>query len=71
MSYEKYKDVIKTTNVARRAAIRTLIENHRDEFDALYIAEAEARGLNPTKIRAKIERVEIKGPKIISASELV
>lgn len=58
-SYQKYKDSIKTTNIARRAAVRTLIDNHREEFDALYIDEATKRGLNPTKIASQIKKTEL------------
>lgn len=58
-SYEKYKDTIKVTNEARRSAVRVLINNHREEFDALYVEEANKRGLNPTKIVAQIKRVEM------------
>lgn len=58
MSYEKYKENIKATNEARRAAVRLLINNHREEFDELYVYEAHKRGLNPTKITAQIKRVE-------------
>lgn len=56
MSYEKYKDTIKVTNTARRAAVKILIDKHRAEFDELYLSEAEKRGLNPTKIKAKAAR---------------
>lgn len=56
MSYEKYKESIKATNEARRAAVRTLIENHRKEFDNLYVEEAHKRGLNPVKIVGQLER---------------
>lgn len=59
-SYQKYKDSIKQTNVARRSAVRVLIDNHREEFDALYIEEAKKLGLNPTKIEAQIKKVELK-----------
>lgn len=53
-NYDKYKDVIKTTNQARRAALARLADAHRAEFQDLYLEEARARGLNPTKIeRAK------------------
>lgn len=57
-TYEKYKDGIKKTNEARRAAIAKLIDAHRDEFDSLYLDEAVARGLNPTKIRSKKKKAE-------------
>lgn len=60
MSYEKYKDTIKATNEARRAAVKELIDRHREEFNSLYIAEAETRGLNPSKIRGEIERAQRK-----------
>ena len=49
-TYEKYKEVIKATNVARREAVKMLIENHRAEFDELYIQTATQMGLNPKKI---------------------
>ena len=55
-SYQKYKESIKKTNVARRAAIRTLIENHRAEFDNLYLEEAKKFGLNPIKIQAQVKK---------------
>ena len=56
--YEKYKDVIKTTNQARRAAIARLIDAHRADFDDLYLEEARARGLNPTKIEGMRKKAE-------------
>lgn len=59
MSYEKYKETIKATNVARRSAIKILIDNHRDEFDQLYLTEANLMGLNPTKIKAQVKRTLI------------
>lgn len=59
MSYQKYKEVIKATNVARRNAIKVLIDNHRDEFDQLYVEAATTMGLNPTKIKAQVKRVEL------------
>ncbi len=58
MSYEKYKETIKATNEARRSAVRELINNHRQEFDQLYVAEATKIGLNPTKIVAQLKRAE-------------
>lgn len=58
MSYQKYKETIKATNVARRNAVKVLIDNHRDEFDKLYLVEASKSGLNPTKTKAQISRVE-------------
>ncbi len=58
-SYQKYKENIKATNVARRSAIRVLIENHREEFDNIYIEEALKHGLNPTKITSQVKRVEL------------
>ena len=57
-TYQKYKENIKQTNEARRAAVRVLIANHREEFDALYLAQAEVLGLNPTKIKAKVKQAE-------------
>ena len=57
-TYQKYKENIKQTNEARRAAVRVLITNHRDEFDALYLVQAEMRGLNPTKIKSKLKQAE-------------
>jgi len=57
-TYTKYKENIKQTNEARRAAVRRLINAHRDEFDELYLDEAIARGLNPTKIRSKMKKAE-------------
>jgi hypothetical protein len=59
MSYQKYKENIKATNVARRAAIRVLIDNHREEFDNLYIEEAKKHGLNPTKIESQVRKTEL------------
>lgn len=56
--YQKYKDAIKETNKARRLAIRRLIENHRQEFDTLYVEEAQKQGLNPTKTQNKLEKVD-------------
>ena len=56
MSYEKYKEVIKATNVARREAVKVLIENHREEFDNLYLEVARNHGLNPKKIESQIRR---------------
>jgi hypothetical protein len=58
-SYQKYKENIKATNVARRSAIRVLIENHREEFDNIYLEEARKIGLNPTKIEAQVKKVEL------------
>jgi hypothetical protein len=57
MSYQKYKETIKATNVARREAVKVLIDKHRDEFDQLYLTEASKIGLTPTKTRAKVIRV--------------
>lgn len=59
MSYQKYKETIKATNEARRDAVRVLIDNHREEFDAIYLEKAKARGLNPTKIAASIKKAEL------------
>lgn len=59
MSYQKYKETIKQTNEARRDAVRVLIDNHREEFDAIYLDKAKARGLNPTKIASQVKRVEL------------
>lgn len=59
MSYQKYKETIKATNEARRDAVRVLIDNHRDEFDAIYLDKARARGLNPTKIASQVKKVEL------------
>lgn len=56
--YEKYKDTIKATNIARRNAIKVLIANHRQEFDEIYLVEATKKGLNPTKIKAQVERTK-------------
>lgn len=56
MSYEKYKDSIKKTNVARRAAVKILINNHRAEFDELYVQQAKEHGLNPVKIAGQIKK---------------
>lgn len=58
MSYAKYREVINATNMARRAAIKTLIDRHREEFNGLYLVEAEKLGLNPTKIQAKVKRAK-------------
>lgn len=58
MSYEKYKDTIKATNTARRNAVKKLIDLHRQEFDQLYLIEAQAIGLNPSKIKAQVLRTE-------------
>jgi hypothetical protein len=54
-NYEKYKDVIRETNAARRAALLRLSEAHLDEYQTLYLEEALARGLKPTKI-ARMQR---------------
>jgi hypothetical protein len=45
---------------ARYAAIKTLIENHQDEFNALYVAEATARGVRTrsSSRAAKIAKLE-------------
>lgn len=59
MSYQKYKETIKKTNEARRSAVRVLIENHREEFDAIYLEKAKTYGLNPTKIASQVKRVEL------------
>lgn len=59
MSYQKYKETIKATNEARRAAVRVLIDNHREEFDAIYLVKAKERGLNPTKIASQIKKGEM------------
>ena len=59
MSYQKYKETIKATNEARRDAVRVLIDNHREEFDAIYLVKAKERGLNPTKIASQVKRVEL------------
>lgn len=56
--YQKYKDAIKQTNKARRVAIRRLIELHREEFDQLYVEEANKHGLNPTKTQNKLEKAD-------------
>ena len=58
MSYQKYKETIKATNEARRDAVRVLIDNHREEFDAIYLEKATARGLNPTKIASQVKKLE-------------
>ena len=55
MHYEKYKDRIKKTNEARRAAARVLITNHREEFDLIYLEKAKEYGLNPAKTAAQIK----------------
>lgn len=57
-NYEKYKEVIKTTNAARRAALSRLAKEHEAEFRALYLEEARARGLNPTKIERLVRKEE-------------
>lgn len=59
MSYQKYKETIKQTNEARRAAVRVLIDNHRQEFDEIYLVKAKERGLNPTKIASQVKKVEL------------
>lgn len=59
MSYQKYKETIKSTNEARRAAVRVLIDNHRQEFDEIYLVKAKERGLNPTKIASQVKKVEL------------
>jgi hypothetical protein len=59
MSYQKYKETIKSTNEARRDAVRVLIDNHREEFDAIYLEKARARGLNPTKIASAVKKVAL------------
>jgi hypothetical protein len=59
MSYQKYKETIKATNEARRAAVRVLIDNHREEFDAIYLVKAKERGLNPTKIASQVKKVQM------------
>jgi hypothetical protein len=59
MSYQKYKETIKLTNEARRAAVRVLINQHREEFNELYFTEATKCGLNPTKIAAQIEKTRV------------
>jgi len=41
---------------ARYAAIKTLIGNHQDEFNALYVAEATARGVT-TRSRSKAMKI--------------
>lgn len=64
MSYEKYKDTIKATNVARREAVKLLIENHREEFDNLYIEVADRHGLNPSKIKSQVTRSQLKKEEI-------
>lgn len=56
MSYDKYRESIKQTNEARRIATKTLIANHRQEFDEIYFAEATRLGLNPVKIANKLRK---------------
>jgi hypothetical protein len=41
---------------ARYAAIQTLIKSHQDEFNALYVAEAEARGVR-TRASSRAEKI--------------
>lgn len=64
-NYEKYKDVIKTTNAARRAALARLAKEHEEEFRNLYLEEARARGLNPTKT----ERLQKKSETLAAVEE--
>lgn len=58
-NYEKYKEVIKTTNVARRAALSRLAKLHEEEFRVLYVEEAKARGLNPTKTERMQKKADV------------
>lgn len=55
-TYQRYKEAIKATNAARRAATKVLINNHRTEFDLLYVEEATRRGLNPSKTLGHLSR---------------
>jgi len=45
---------------ARYAAIKSLIKNHQDEFNALYVSEAEKRGVRTraSSRAAKIAKLE-------------
>lgn len=55
-NYDKYRDVIRLTNQARRAALARLAETHKTEFQNLYLEEARARGLKPTKVERALKK---------------
>lgn len=44
---EKHKEQVRAANRARHRATKRLIANHRAEFNAMYMAEAEKEGVTP------------------------
>lgn len=45
---------------AREAAIKKLIENHRDEFTAIHEVEAKKRGVIPYSVRRRRKIAELR-----------
>lgn len=69
-NYEKYKDMIRVTNAARRAALKRLADMQPDVYKQFYIEEAKARGLNPTKIERMTKRASAEAEDLILDSSL-
>lgn len=47
---------IQAANRARTAAVRRLVARHQDEYDLLYLAEAELRGVTPRPRHKSVEK---------------
>jgi hypothetical protein len=56
---EAHRKRVRDANKARYRAITKLVAAHREEFDALYVAECEPLGITPalSRVKYRAERI--------------